>query len=129
MQMLAEPAINQYQEQSRISGVVRLEENAQEPDGAGSETSRLTLRLGRAGMNTVVLAEEGNTSRWTIEAAPPDRRRVGTVEQREDGFYVSPEGPAADLIAGLRPGPYRDLYEAMDAIAFATGGACEKAQS
>ena len=57
------------------------------------------------------------------------RRRVGTIEQREDGLYVSPGGPAADLIAGLRPGPYRDLYEAMDAIAFKTGGACEKSRS
>ena len=80
-------------------------------------------------MNTVIFAEEGNTSRWIIEAEPPDRRRVGTIEQRENGFYVSPEGHAADLISGLRPSPYRDLYEAMDAIGFATGGACEKARS
>jgi hypothetical protein len=64
-----------------------------------------------------------------IEVAPPDRRQVGTIEQREDGFYVSPEGPATDLITGLRPGPYRDLYEVMDAIAFATGDACEKSCS
>jgi hypothetical protein len=80
-------------------------------------------------MNTVIFAEEGNTSRWTIEAAPPDRRRVGTIEQREDGFYVSPDGTAADLIADLRRGAYRDLYETMDDIAFRTGGACEKARS
>ena len=80
-------------------------------------------------MNTVIFAEGGGASTWGIEVAPPDRRRVGTIEQREDGFYVSPGGPAADLIAGLRPGPYRDLYEAMDAIAFKTGGACEKARS
>jgi len=79
-------------------------------------------------MNTVIFAEEGNLATWGIEAAP-DRRRVGTIEQREIGFYVSPEGPAADLITGIRPGPYRDLYEAMDAIAFTTGGACEKARS
>ena len=80
-------------------------------------------------MNTVIFAEEGGASMWGIEAAPPDRRRVGTIEQREDGFYVSPEGPAADLITDLRRGPYRDLYEAMDAIAFGTGGACEKSRS
>ena len=80
-------------------------------------------------MNTVIFADEGNASMWGIEAAPPDRRRVGTIEQCEDGFYVSPGGPAADLIAGIRLGPYRDLYEAMDAIAFKTGGACEKARS
>jgi hypothetical protein len=80
-------------------------------------------------MNTVIFADEGDASMWGIEAAPPDRRRVGTIEQREDGLYVSPGGPAADLITGLRSGPYRDLYEAMDAIAFKTGGACEKAQS
>ena len=79
-------------------------------------------------MNTVIFAEEGNLATWGIEAAP-DRRRVGTIERREDAFYVSPEGPAADLIASLRPGPYRDLYEAMDAIGFATGGACEEARS
>ncbi len=80
-------------------------------------------------MNTVIFAEGGGALTWGIEAEPPDRRRVGTIEQREDGFYVSPEGPAAEQIAGLRPGPYRDLYEAMDAIAFKTGGACEKSQS
>ena len=80
-------------------------------------------------MNTVIFAEEGSASTWGIEAAPPDRRRVGTIAQREDGFYVSPEEPAANHISGLRPGPYRDLYEAMDAIAFATGGACEQARS
>ena len=80
-------------------------------------------------MNTVIFAEEGNTSRWTIEAAPPDRRRVGTIEQRQDGFYVAPSGPAADLVTSIRPGPYRDLYEAIDAIAFQTGGACEKSRS
>ncbi len=79
-------------------------------------------------MNTVIFAEEGSTSIWGIGTAPPDRRRVGTIEQREGGFHVSPGGPAADLISGIRPGPYRDLYEAMDAIAFATGGACEKSQ-
>jgi hypothetical protein len=78
-------------------------------------------------MNTVIFAEEGGDSTWGIEAAPPDRRRAGTIERREDAFHVSPEGPAADLITGLRTGPYRDLYEAMDAIAFATGGTCEKA--
>jgi hypothetical protein len=78
-------------------------------------------------MNTVIFAEESGSSMWGIETAPPDRRRVGTIEQREGGFHVSPGGPAADLITGLRTGPYRDLYEAMDAIAFATGGACEKA--
>jgi hypothetical protein len=80
-------------------------------------------------MNTVIFAEGGSSSTWGIEAALPDRRRVGTIEQREEGFHVSPGGPAADLIAGIRPGPYRDLYEAMDAIAFKTGGACEKSQS
>jgi hypothetical protein len=82
-------------------------------------------------MNTVIFAEgtEGGASTWCIEAAPADRRRVGSIEQREEGFYVSPGGPAADLIAGIRPGPYRDLYEAMDAIKFRTGGACEKAGS
>jgi hypothetical protein len=82
-------------------------------------------------MNTVIFAEgtEGSASTWRIEAAPADRRRVGTIKQREGGFYVSPGGPAADLITGLRPGPYRDLYEAMDATAFKTGGACEKARS
>jgi hypothetical protein len=79
-------------------------------------------------MNTVIIAEESGSSMWGIETAPPDRRRVGTIEQREGGFYVSPEGPAADLVAGLRPGPHRDLYEAMDAVAFTTGGGCEKAQ-
>jgi hypothetical protein len=79
-------------------------------------------------MNTVVFAEEDNSAKWGIEAAS-DRRRVGTIEQRKEGYYVSPEGPAADLIAGLRPGPYRDLYEAMDATAFRTGGACEKTRS
>ena len=79
-------------------------------------------------MNTVIFADEGNASMWGIEAAPPDRRRVGTIEQREDGFYVSPEGPAANHITGIRAGPYRDLYEAMDAIAFKTGGTCEKTQ-
>ena len=79
-------------------------------------------------MNTVIFAEEGGSSTWGIEAAS-DRRRVGTIEQREDGFYVSPEGAAADLIAGIHPGPYRDLYEAMDAIAFTTGGACEPFES
>jgi hypothetical protein len=77
-------------------------------------------------MNTVIFADEGDASTWGIEVESSDRRRVGTIEQREDGLYVSPGGPAADLIAGLRPGPYRDLYEAMDAIAFETGGACEK---
>jgi hypothetical protein len=76
-------------------------------------------------MNTVIFAEEDSASTLGIETAPPDRRRVGTIEQREDGFYVSPGGPAADLIAG----PYRDIYEAMDAIAFKTGGACEKSRS
>jgi hypothetical protein len=76
-------------------------------------------------MNTVTFAEEDSASMWGIETAPPNRQRVGAIEQREDGFYVSPEGPAADLIAGIRSGPYRDLYEAMDAIAFKTGGACE----
>jgi hypothetical protein len=80
-------------------------------------------------MNTVIFAEGGSSSTWGIEAALPDRRRVGTIEQCEDGFYVSPEGPAADLITGLRPGPYRDLYETMDATAFKTGGACEKART
>jgi hypothetical protein len=80
-------------------------------------------------MNTVIIADESGSSMWGIETAPPDRRRVGTIEQREDGCYVSPEGPAADLIAGLRPGPYRHLYEAMDATAFKTGGACEKSRS
>jgi hypothetical protein len=80
-------------------------------------------------MNTVIFAEEGDTSTWRIEAETSDRRRVGTIEPREDGFYVSPGGPAADLITGMRPGPYRDLYEAMDAIAFKTGGACEKSRS
>jgi hypothetical protein len=80
-------------------------------------------------MNTVIFADEGNASMWGIEAAPPDRRRVGTIEQRQDGFYVSPGGPAADLIAGIRLGPYRDLYEVMDVIAFKTGGACEKSRS
>jgi hypothetical protein len=35
---------------------------------------------------------------WGIEAAPQDRRRIGTIERCEDGFYVSPGGPAADLI-------------------------------
>jgi hypothetical protein len=79
-------------------------------------------------MNTVIFAEEGSASIWGIGTAPPDQRRVGTIEQREGGFHVSPGGPAADLISGIRPGPYRDLYEAMDAIAFATGGACEKSQ-
>ena len=54
---------------------------------------------------------------------------LGAIEQREDGYHVSPGGPAANLVTGIRPGPYRDLYEAMDAIAFATGGACEKSQS
>ena len=80
-------------------------------------------------MKTVIFAEGSGASMWGIEVAPPDRRRVGTIEQRQDGFYVSPEGPAADLIAGLRPGPYRDLYEAMDAIAFKTGGACEQSHT
>jgi hypothetical protein len=80
-------------------------------------------------MKTVIFADQGDASMWGIEVAPPDRRRVGTIEQREDGFYVSPDGPAADLITGLRPGPYRDLYEAMDATVFVTGGACEKARS
>jgi hypothetical protein len=80
-------------------------------------------------MKTVIFADQGDASMWGIEVAPPDRRRVGTIEQREDGFYVSPEGPAANLITGLRPGPYRDLYEAMDATVFVTGGACEKARS
>jgi hypothetical protein len=79
-------------------------------------------------MNTVIIAEEGSASIWRIETAPPDRRRVGTIEQREGGFHVSPSGPAADIITGIRPGAYRDLHEAMDAIAFATGGACEKAE-
>ncbi len=80
-------------------------------------------------MNTVIFAEGGGDSTWGIEAAPPDRRRIGTIEQREDGVNVSSEGPATDLIAGIRPGPYRDLYEAMDAIKFKPGGACEKARS
>jgi hypothetical protein len=80
-------------------------------------------------MNTVIFADEGNASMWGIEAAPPNRRRVGTIEQREDGFYVSPGGPAADLISGIRPGPYRDLYEVMDVIAFKIGGVCEKSRS
>ena len=79
-------------------------------------------------MNTVIFAEEGSASTWATETAPPDRRRVGTIEQREGGFYIAPGGPAADLITGMRPGPYRDLYEAMDAIAFRTGDTCEKAQ-
>jgi hypothetical protein len=79
-------------------------------------------------MSTVIFAEEGSASIWGIGTAPPDQRRVGTIEPREGGFHVSPGGPAADLISGIRPGPYRDLYEAMDAIAFATGGACEKSQ-
>ena len=79
-------------------------------------------------MSTVIIAEESGAATWRIEVEPPDRRRVGTIEQREDGFYVSPEGPAANHITGIRPGPYRDLYEAMDAIAFKTGGTCEKAQ-
>jgi hypothetical protein len=35
---------------------------------------------------------------WGIEAAPQDRRRIGTIERCEGGFYVSPGGPAADLI-------------------------------
>jgi hypothetical protein len=52
-------------------------------------------------MNTVIFAEGGSSSTWGIEAALPDRRRVGTIEQREDGFYVSSEGPAADLITSL----------------------------
>jgi hypothetical protein len=79
-------------------------------------------------MNTVICAEGCGASMWGIEEEPPDRRRVGTIEQREDGFYVSPEGPAANHITGIRAGPYRDLYEAMDAIAFKTGSTCEKAQ-
>ena len=80
-------------------------------------------------MNTVIFAEGGGDSTWGIEAAPPDRRRVGTIEQRQDGFYVAPSGPAADLVTGIWPGPYRDLYEAIDAIAFQTGGACEKSRA
>jgi hypothetical protein len=82
-------------------------------------------------MNTVIFAEgtEGGASTWRIEAASADRRRVGNIEQREGGFFVSPEDPAADLVTGIRPGPYRDLYEAIDAIAFQTGGACEKSRS
>jgi hypothetical protein len=80
-------------------------------------------------MNTVIFAEEGSASTWGIETVPPDQRRVGTIERREDGFYVAPGGPAADLITGMRPGPYRDLYEVMDAIAFQTGGACENHRS
>jgi len=80
-------------------------------------------------MNTLIFAEGDSASTWAVKTASPDRQRVGTIEQREDGFYVSPEGPAADLVSGIRPGPYRDHYEAMDAIAFATGGACEKFRS
>ena len=78
-------------------------------------------------MNTVIFAEEGSALTWGIGTAPPDRRRVGTIEQHEGGFYVSPGGPAADLITGICPGPYRDLYEAMDALAFKAGGTCKTA--
>ena len=80
-------------------------------------------------MKTVIFAEGSGASMWGIEVASADRRRVGTIEQREDGLYVSPGGPAADLITGIRPGPYRDVYEAMDAIAFETGGTCAKVWS
>jgi hypothetical protein len=40
-------------------------------------------------MNTVIFAEGGGDSTWGIEAAPPDRRRVDAIEQREEGFYVA----------------------------------------
>ncbi len=69
----------------------------------------------------------GRTPTWAVNAAPPDQRRIGTIEQREGYFYVVPlpDGPCASMLDG----PYGDLEDAMGAIARHLGGKCERGPS
>jgi len=66
----------------------------------------------------------GSAPTWAVKAAPPDRRRIGTIVEREGYFYVEPlpDGPCATML----PGPYADLDDAMRAIGRHVGGRCEK---
>ncbi len=64
----------------------------------------------------------GERSAWSVNAAPPDRTRIATIEQREGFLYVVPvvSGPCATMLAG----PYADLSEVTTAIGTHIGGTC-----
>ena len=80
-------------------------------------------------MDTLVFVDgTGNPSTWSVEAAPPDRSRVGTMEHRGSGFYIVPSGPGAERIAGINEGPYATIDDCLDSISLKTGGICRKWQ-
>jgi hypothetical protein len=78
-------------------------------------------------MNPVVyVAETNNPS--SFEVATTDPACVGTIEHREDGYYIAAAGPGAERIAGLREGSYATVEDCLDAISIKTGGICRRWQ-
>lgn len=54
-------------------------------------------------------------------------RAMGEIVEREPGaFTIRPEGQAVGAMAGLRPGPYPSLDDALAAIERHTRGVCRR---
>ena len=84
--------------------------------------------LGRAAHRTLEQMADAPLQHQTSGASPA---RCSIPESRATPIVLIRLLESAPLVtnSSRHPGKYGFIYEAMDAIAFKTGGACEKARS
>lgn len=74
-------------------------------------------------MDLIVARSEGGE--WTLTDLLG--RTMGVIAENEPGaFTVRPEGFAVEAMAGLRPGPYASVDDALAAIERHTRGVCRR---